>query len=129
MGDKSKVKDTQEKNRDVMYQVSLLQSLAYGDYSGSVTVKELKQHGDVGIGTFNKLNGELIMLDGEAYRAAGDGSVEIVPDDETIPFSIVTYMDADDKKNFKDVPDFCKNRRLYFRWRICYVAHASERGC
>ena len=99
----NKLKD---QNRDVIYQVSLLQSLAYGDYCGSVTVKELKQHGDVGIGTFNKLNGELIMLDGDAYRAAGDGSVEIVSDDETIPFSIVTYMDSDDTKQLGDIPDF-----------------------
>ena len=95
-----------EQNRDVIYQVSLLQSLAYGDYCGSVTVKELKQHGDVGIGTFNKLNGELIMLDGAAYRAAGDGSVELVSDDETSPFSVVTYMDADETRSFKDIPDF-----------------------
>ena len=106
MENKSKVQDTPDRNRDVMYQVSLLQSLAYGDYCGSVTVKELKQHGDVGIGTFNKLNGELIMLDGEAYRAAGDGSVEIVSDNETIPFSIVTYMDSDETKNFKEIPDY-----------------------
>ena len=106
MENKSKVQETPDQNRDVMYQVSLLQSLAYGDYCGSVTVKDLKQHGDVGIGTFNKLNGELIMLDGEAYRAAGDGSVEIVSDDETIPFSIVTYMDSDETRTFKDIPDY-----------------------
>ena len=106
MENKSNVQKTPDQNRDVMYQVSLLQSLAYGDYRGSVTVKELKQHGDVGIGTFNKLNGELIMLDGEAYRAAGDGSVEIVSDDETIPFSIVTYMDSDETKIMKEIPDF-----------------------
>ena len=87
MENKTNIQDTQNQNRDVMYQVSLLQSLAYGDYCGSVTVKELKQHGDVGIGTFHGLNGELILLDGTAYRAAGDGSVEAVSDEETIPFS------------------------------------------
>ena len=79
-----------EQNKDVLYQVSLLQGLTNGDYYGSVPVTELKQHGDTGIGTFNKLNGELIMLDGGVYRAAGDGSVEAVSDEETIPFSIVT---------------------------------------
>lgn len=34
------------KNRNVLYQVSLLQGLALGDYCGSVTVAELKQHGE-----------------------------------------------------------------------------------
>lgn len=106
MENKLKEQNEPEQNRDVIYQVSLLQSLVYGDYRGSITVKELKQHGDVGIGTFNKLNGELIMLDGEAYRAAGDGSVEMVSDDETIPFSVVTYMDRDETKNLKNIPDY-----------------------
>lgn len=50
-----------DKSRDVIYQVSLLQGLTNGDYRGSVTVAELKQHGDVGIGTFDGLNLELII--------------------------------------------------------------------
>ena len=90
-------------NRDVIYQVSLLQGLTNGDYRGSITVAELKQHGDVGIGTFDGLNGELIMLDGEVYRASGDGGVEPVSDNETVPFSVVTYMDADDTRGLNNV--------------------------
>ena len=48
--------------RDVINQVSLLQGLTLGDYNGSVTAAQLKEKGDIGIGTFNALNGELIML-------------------------------------------------------------------
>ena len=55
-----------------------MQGLTYGDYYGSVSVDEFKQRGDVGIGTFNRLNGELIMLDGYVYRAGGDGSLSVV---------------------------------------------------
>lgn len=93
-------------NNDELYQVSLLQGLTLGDYHGSVTVKELKQHGDTGIGTFNTLNGELIMLDGVVYRAAGDGSVEIVSDNETIPFSNVAFIDGDITKQIKNIDGF-----------------------
>ena len=50
--------------KNEIYQVSLLQALAYGDYHGSITAAELKAHGDTGIGTFDRLNGELILLDG-----------------------------------------------------------------
>ena len=106
MDNKSKAHQIHDQDRDVLYQISLLQSLAYGDYDGSVTVKELKRHGDIGIGTFNKLNGELIMLDGEVYRASGDGSVETVSDDETIPFSVVTYMDPDETRSLGEIPDY-----------------------
>ena len=108
MNDKTtpKAPDTYDQNRDVMYQVSLLQSLAYGDYCGSVTAAELKQHGDTGIGTFDRLNGELVMLDGVIYRAAGDGSVEVVPDGETSPFAVVTFLDADVTKPLQEIPDY-----------------------
>lgn len=82
-------------DRETIFQVSLLQGLTLGDYYGSVTVKELKEKGDTGIGTFEGVNGELIALDGEVYRAKSDGSVEVAPDDETIPFSNVTFFDAD----------------------------------
>ena len=37
------------------------------------------------------------MVDGEVYRAAADGSVEKVPDDETISFSNVTFFDKDEE--------------------------------
>ena len=101
---KSNHSNTSAQNRDVIYQVSLLQGLMNGDYSGSITVAELKQHGDTGIGTFDGLNGELIMLDGETYRAAGDGSVEAVSDNTTVPFAVVTFMDADETKVLKEIP-------------------------
>ena len=103
---KDRLPDRIVPKRDSIYQVSLLQGLTLGDYYGSVTLAELKRHGDTGIGTFNRLNGELIMLDGEIYRAAGDGSVEIVSDDETTPFSVVTFMDTDESRNLQNTPDY-----------------------
>ncbi len=89
--------------REVINQVSLLQGLTFGDYNGSVPVSRLKELGDTGIGTFDALNGELIMLDGTVYRAACDGSIEIVADDETIPFSNVTFFDADEVINLSSI--------------------------
>ena len=82
---------------DMLFQVALLQSLMQGEYDGIVTVGELKQYGDTGIGTFQGVNGEMIVLDGTVYRAIWDGSVEIAPDDETVPFSNVTFFEADIK--------------------------------
>ena len=96
----------QTRNKDAIYQVSLLQGLAYGDYYGSITVEELKGHGDTGIGTFNRLNGELILADGEVYRAAGDGTIEAVSPQETIPFAIVTFLHGDLVKPLQEIPDY-----------------------
>ena len=78
-----------------IYQVALLQSLAQGYFDGSITVGDLKSHGDTGIGTFDGLNGEMIVLDGVVYQAIGDGSVVIPADDETVPFSNVTFFEED----------------------------------
>ena len=95
----SKKDETPKADRETIYQVSLLQGLTLGDYNGSVSVKQLKQKGDTGIGTFEGVNGELIMVDGTVYRAKSDGSVETAPDDETIPFANVTFFDTDEKQD------------------------------
>lgn len=97
------------KNNDkgsTLYQVSLLQALTYGDYSGSVLVGELKEHGNTGIGTFDGLNGELIMLNGKVYRALGNGSVEVVSNDETTPFAAVAHMNVHSFKKLNELPNY-----------------------
>jgi len=54
-------------NSRTLFQAALLQSLILGHYEGSVEVKELKGQGDFGIGTFDSLDGELIMCRGKVY--------------------------------------------------------------
>ena len=92
-------------DRETVYQVALLQSLTQGHYDGIITVGELKMHGDTGIGTFEGVNGEMIVLDGVVYQAIYDGSVVAAPDSETIPFSNVTFFEPDIQVRLTDVPD------------------------
>lgn len=82
---------TEEDPKGTMFQVSILQALSLGDYEGHITVAQLKRHGDHGIGTFNGLDGEMIMLDGIVYRAAGDCSISEVSADLTVPFASVMF--------------------------------------
>ena len=77
-------------------QISLLQALINGCYDGVISTKELKDYGDIAIGTFDGANGELIMLDNNVYRANVNGDIETVSDDELIPFSNVTKFNLDD---------------------------------
>ena len=96
-------------NDDSMYQVSLMQAFMHGEYDGVITVGDLKKHGDIGLGTFEGVNGEMIILDGVVYQAAADGSINVMPDNETIPFATITSFDEDGKitnitaKNFDDL--------------------------
>ena len=82
---------------DAMHQVSLMQSFMHGAYDGVVTVGDLKSWGDTGLGTFEGVNGEMIVLDGVVYQAASDGSINIMKDNETVPFTTVTKFDEDEK--------------------------------
>ena len=94
-----------ENDRETIYQVALLQSLTQGYYDGIIKVSELKKHGDIGIGTFEGVNGEMIVLNGTVYQALGDGSVQEAADDETVPFSNVTFFDKDGSLELSGIND------------------------
>lgn len=93
------------KKEKSIYQVALLQSLTQGYYDGIIKVSELKQHGDTGIGTFEGVNGEMIVLDGVVYQALSDGSVKVADDNETVPFSNVTFFDSDTSEELSNIAD------------------------
>ncbi len=82
-------------DRETLYQVSTIDALQVGVFDGIQAVGELKQHGDFGIGTFDALDGEMIVLGGLVYQATADGHVLSVPDNLTTPFATVTYFDRD----------------------------------
>jgi len=82
-------------DRETLYQVSTIDALLLGVFDGIRPVGDLKQHGDFGIGTFDALDGEMIVLDGIVYQAKADGHTYQVPDSLTTPFATVTYFDPD----------------------------------
>jgi acetolactate decarboxylase len=73
-----------------LFQVSTIEALLHGAYDGDVTVAELSGRGDLGLGTFNALDGELVLADGILYRAAQDGSVHPAEPERRSPFALVT---------------------------------------
>ncbi|WP_329128584.1 acetolactate decarboxylase [Streptomyces sp. NBC_01476] len=82
-----------ERAREV-YQSSTMGALIDGVYDGDVTVGELLRHGDFGLGTFNHLDGEMLVLDGVCYHLRADGSVEIASDSDLSPFAAMTHFSA-----------------------------------
>ena len=80
--------------RDV-YQTSTMGALLDGVYDGDVATRELLRHGNFGLGTFNRLDGEMLVLDGVCYQLRGDGSATIAGPDELSPFAAVTWFVAD----------------------------------
>jgi len=72
-------------------QYSTIDALLNGMYDGNLTLTELKQHGNFGIGTFNHLEGEMLILNNHIYRIQFDGKV-IEPNLDSVktPFSNIT---------------------------------------
>lgn len=87
-----------EDSREVLTQISTLDALMSGIYDGQYTVKDVKQYGDAGIGTFQGLDGELLMLDGTIYKISSDGAVSAPENSALIPYVAVTFFDVDQEK-------------------------------
>jgi len=96
---------------DRIWHYSMIDAMRRGIYEGTHTVKELKGHGDFGLGTFNHLNGELITLDGIIYRIPPSGKVEVASEDLKSPFTSLAFFKADLVKtinftgNFEDLQE------------------------
>ena len=87
---------------DTVTQYSTLDALAGGLYDGAMTVAEMAGYGDLGLGTFNALDGEMIVVDGRFWRARHDGSLDIAPPETETPFAAVTPFDVDDELALPD---------------------------
>jgi len=83
-----------------LYQSSTMGALLDGVYDGDVTIAEILRHGDFGLGTFNHLDGEMVILDGICYHLRADGTATAAADTERTPFAAVTRFKTDNTLTF-----------------------------
>jgi acetolactate decarboxylase len=88
-----------------MYQVSTLQALALGYSRAVINVEELLREGDTGLGTFEDVNGEMIVMEGRCFRADQDGNVTVVPSGTGIPFAAVAKLYGEQQFPLGPMPD------------------------
>ena len=89
--------------KHTLYQVSTATALVEGIYQGAVQIATLRAHGDLGLGTFEGLDGEMVIVDGHFFQVRSDGSVREVQDNVQIPFAAVTAFSADQTS----IVDYC----------------------
>ncbi len=82
-----------ERESHVLFQASTIGALLDGAYDGDLSFAELAEQGDLGLGTLNGLDGEMIAIDGSFYRADVDGAVEEVSATARTPFAVVTRFE------------------------------------
>lgn len=101
------VQDTaSDESSDQIYQYSVFTALANKVYDGKITVGMLKEKGDLGLGTYNGLNGEMIVSNGSVYQFLANGDVREPADSELVPFAVVTNFEPDTLLKFNDLIDY-----------------------
>jgi len=97
---------------DVVWQVSTMDALMTGIYDGVTILWDVETHGDLGIGTFQGLDGEMVLVDGRFHQVLADGSVR-TPDCRTpTPFATVTFFDEDLKAGLEAGMDYPEVQKL-----------------
>lgn len=70
-------------------QFSTMSALMLGRYERATTIGEILKVGDFGVGTFEGMFGELLLLDGKAYNGLPGGKVETVQESDGLAFATV----------------------------------------
>ncbi|NQU04174.1 MAG: acetolactate decarboxylase [Syntrophaceae bacterium] len=111
-----------------IYLCAPVNALVEGIYEEKIPFREIKKHGDFGLGTFDNLDGEMVMLDGKIYQITSDGRAAMVDDTALTPFVCVTFynpLSHDEADQEMDYHDFLKwldsllpSPNLFFAIRI-----------
>jgi len=74
-----------------LYLCAPVNAIVEGLYEQKIAFDELLQHGDFGLGTFDQLDGEMVLLDGDIFQIDSDGAVHRIGREAMTPFSCVTF--------------------------------------
>ena len=77
----------------LIFQTSTIEALLEGAYDGDVTFEELAGHGNLGLGTLDACDGEMIAVDGAFMRATADGTVTPIDPAARTPFAVLTFFE------------------------------------
>lgn len=92
-------KEETEIPEQTLVQVSTINALMQGVYDGVTNLSDLSKWGDFGIGTFNTLDGEMLLIDGTFYQIKADGHIYKPEPTVQTPFSTVTFFDPEVRYN------------------------------
>jgi acetolactate decarboxylase len=80
-----------------VYQVNTITSLKHGLYDGGISFGRLKEFGDFGLGTLDRLDGEMVALDGHFYQVKTNGKTYEINESAQTPFAVVTFFKPEKK--------------------------------
>ena len=83
------------KHSDAIYQYSSKHGLLTNNYVGALTVKTIKEKGNFGLGTFNFVDGEMVIYDGNVYQVTTESKLNNMPDNALSPFVVTKFFSPD----------------------------------
>lgn len=95
-----------------LYISSPVNALVQGILREDKTLKDILKHGNFGLGTFNDLDGEMVILDGVFYQLRSDGTVSIPELSLHTPYACATFFhestgtQVTDSLNFQKIQHF-----------------------
>lgn len=92
--------------KDTLFLSAPVNSLLKGYYKQDMTIGELRKNGNFGLGTFDNLDGEMVMIEGQVYQLNTDGHTYPVGDRTNTPFSAVTFFSPQITEEFEGDFDF-----------------------
>ena len=75
-----------------LYVSSPVNALVQGILREDKTLQQVLEHGNFGLGTFNDLDGEMVLVDGIFYQLRSDGSALIPDQNIGTPYACVTQF-------------------------------------
>lgn len=109
--------------RETVTQVSTLPALSAGHFHGMLTVSNLLAHGNHGLGTFDGLDGELVLHEGVVYRVDVEGAAAPAATSDAVAFAQVTWFEPDEIYSV-----LAMNQRLFrntMNWKQPDIGHAQ----
>jgi acetolactate decarboxylase len=97
---------TPSKTTHTITQVSILNAVLARRFDGLLPCKELLEHGDFGIGTFDQMDGEMIIVDGVIYQGKLDGRVYVPDLENRTPFATVCNFLPDETWTLTKAVDY-----------------------
>jgi acetolactate decarboxylase len=114
--------------RDTLFQTSTIDALLAGVYNGDLSCGQLLKHGDFGIGTFDRVDGEMVVLEGTIYQIKGDGKVYKPDPNCTTPFATICHFNPEKTISINTNTDYKRlemlidtavpNKNLFYAIRI-----------
>ncbi len=89
-----------------LFQISTSGALVQGIYEGAVSSNFLLNYGNFGLGTFEHLDGEMVIVDGVVFQVRADGTVRQVQEDSRTPFAVVVDFVPDQEQIIEKLETF-----------------------